>query len=167
MLVFIRHGRARARPFRLHARRRPGECRDPYRGISKSCAMVDVHRRQRRPVVMGLGSRGASHRARIRATGWLIRGDEGIRNLPSPSQRIVAACRFEFARFFQWWAAGSARSGLSGTVSGLSAHFTAGSSQLMHWSSVRPEMATTGSNSFPHFAQRVMHSMTDAPIFRP
>jgi hypothetical protein len=37
----------------------------------------------------------------------------------------------------------------------------------MHWSSVRPEMATTGSSSFPHFVQRVMHSMTDTPIFRP
>jgi hypothetical protein len=29
-------------------------------------------------VVMGLGSRGACHRARIRATRWLGRDDEGI-----------------------------------------------------------------------------------------
>jgi len=29
--------------------------------------------------------------------------------------------------------------GFSGTVTGLSAHFTAGSSQLMHWRSVRPD----------------------------
>jgi hypothetical protein len=35
----------------------------------------------------------------------------------------------------------------------------------MHWSSVRPEIATTGSNSFPHFAQRVMRSMANTPVF--
>src|SRR6185437_12760252 len=71
---------------------------------------------------------------------------------------------FSFA-FSQGWAAGSATIGLSGAVSGLSANFTAGSSQLIHWSSVRPEMATTGTNSFPHFAQRVMRSITDTPTF--
>jgi hypothetical protein len=45
--------------------------------------------------------------------------------------------------------------GLSGAVSGLSAHFTAGSSQLMHCRSVRPEMVITGTVRFPHFGQRV------------
>src|SRR5258705_10050324 len=44
----------------------------------------------------------------------------------------------------------------SGAVTGLSAHFTAGSSQLMHWRSVRPEMVTTGTIRFPHFGQRVV-----------
>jgi hypothetical protein len=43
----------------------------------------------------------------------------------------------------------------SGAVSGLSVHFTAGSSQLMHCRSVRPEMVTTGTIRFPHFGQRV------------
>src|SRR5207244_2617727 len=36
----------------------------------------------------------------------------------------------------------------SGAVSGLSVHFTAGSSQLMHCRSVRPEMVTTGTIRF-------------------
>jgi hypothetical protein len=45
--------------------------------------------------------------------------------------------------------------GFSGAVSGLSAHFTAGSSQLMHWRSVRPEMVITATSRFPHFGQRV------------
>jgi hypothetical protein len=49
--------------------------------------------------------------------------------------------------------------GLSGAVSGLSAHFTAGSSQLMHWRSVRPEIVITGTIRFPHFGQRVVRSM--------
>jgi hypothetical protein len=46
--------------------------------------------------------------------------------------------------------------GLSGALTGLSAHFTAGSSQLMHCRSVRPEMVTTGTIRFPHFGQRVV-----------
>jgi hypothetical protein len=49
--------------------------------------------------------------------------------------------------------------GFSGTVTGLSAHFTAGSSQLMHWRSVRPEMVITGSIRFPHFEQRIVRSI--------
>ncbi len=55
--------------------------------------------------------------------------------------------------------------GFSGAVSGLSAHFTAGSSQLMHWRSVRPEMVTTGITRFPHFGQRVIRSMTSSRFF--
>src|SRR5260370_12951017 len=55
--------------------------------------------------------------------------------------------------------------GFSAAVSGLSAHFTAGSSQLMHWRSVRPEMVTTGTIRFPHLAQRVIRSMTSSSIF--
>src|SRR5258705_5151423 len=47
--------------------------------------------------------------------------------------------------------------GFSGAVTGLSAHFTAGSSHLMHWRSVRPE--TNGTNRFPHFGQLVGRSM--------
>jgi hypothetical protein len=46
--------------------------------------------------------------------------------------------------------------GFSGAVSGLSADFSAGSSQLMHWRSVRPEMVTTGTMRFPHFGQHVV-----------
>ena len=49
--------------------------------------------------------------------------------------------------------------GCSAAVSGLSADFTAGSSQLMHWRSVRPERVTTGTIRFPHFGQRVVRSM--------
>jgi hypothetical protein len=44
-------------------------------------------------------------------------------------------------------------------VSGLSAHFAAGSSQLIHWKSVRPEMVITATVCLPHFAQRVGRSM--------
>src|ERR1700736_858806 len=55
--------------------------------------------------------------------------------------------------------------GCSAAVSGLSADFTAGSSQLMHWRSVRPEMVTIGTISFPHFGQRVVISMTNPPDF--
>src|ERR1700738_4435444 len=47
----------------------------------------------------------------------------------------------------------------SEAVSGLLAHFTAGSSQLIHCRSVRPEMVTTGTIRFPHFGQRVVRSM--------
>src|SRR5260221_8111637 len=57
--------------------------------------------------------------------------------------------------------------GFSGAVSGLSAHFTAGSSQVMHWRSARPEMLTTGTNRFPHFGQRVVRSMRLLAIFPP
>ena len=32
---------------------------------------------------------------------------------------------------------------------------------------MRPEIPTTGSNSFPHFAQRVMRSITDTPTGTP
>ena len=46
--------------------------------------------------------------------------------------------------------------GLSGAVGGLSANFSAGSSQLMHWRSVRPEMVTTDTIRFPHFGQHVV-----------
>jgi hypothetical protein len=41
----------------------------------------------------------------------------------------------------------------------LSDHFTAGSSQLMHWRTVRPEMVTTGTIRFSQFGQRVVRSM--------
>jgi len=86
---------------------------------------------------------------------------------PLEPELISAFSRLAPVRFFQCWMAGSATTGLSGTVSGPSAHFAAGSSQLMHWSSVRPEMATTGSNNFPHLAQRVMRSITDTPVLAP
>jgi len=56
--------------------------------------------------------------------------------------------------------------GFSGAMSGLSAHFTAGSSQLMHWRLVRPEKVTTGTIRFPHFGQRV-RSIDILPIFSP
>jgi hypothetical protein len=49
--------------------------------------------------------------------------------------------------------------GPGGAVSGLSAHFTAGSSQLIHWKSVRPEMVITATVRFPHFGQRVVRSI--------
>ena len=49
--------------------------------------------------------------------------------------------------------------GAGGAVSGLSAHFAAGSSQLIHWKSVRPEMVITATVCLPHFAQRVGRSM--------
>jgi hypothetical protein len=55
--------------------------------------------------------------------------------------------------------------GFSGAMSGLSAHFTAGSSQLMHWRSVRPEMVTTGTICFPHFGQCVIRSMRSSRFF--
>ena len=56
--------------------------------------------------------------------------------------------------------------GFSGAVRGLSAHFTAGSSQLMHCRSVRPEMVTTAAIRFPHFGQRVIRSsMRPSRIF--
>ena len=54
---------------------------------------------------------------------------------------------------------------LSGAVGELSAHFTAGSSQPMHWKSVRPEIVTTGTIRFPHFGQRVIRSMRSSRIF--
>jgi hypothetical protein len=38
--------------------------------------------------------------------------------------------------------------GLSGAVGGLSANFSAGSSQLMHWRSVRPEIVTDTFSAF-------------------
>jgi hypothetical protein len=57
--------------------------------------------------------------------------------------------------------------GFSGAVSGLSAHFTAGSSQLMHWRSVRPEMVTTGTNRFPHFGQLIVPSTRSSRFFNP
>src|ERR1700691_4392610 len=44
-------------------------------------------------------------------------------------------------------------------MSRLSDHFTAGSSQLMHWRTVRPEMVTTGTIRFSQFGQRVVRSM--------
>jgi hypothetical protein len=62
---------------------------------------------------------------------------------------------------------GSATIGLSGAVSGLSAHFIAGSSQLMHWRSVRPEKVTTGTIRFPHFAQCVIRFMRSSRYFSP
>jgi hypothetical protein len=46
--------------------------------------------------------------------------------------------------------------GFSGAVGGLWANFTAGSSQLMHWRSVLPQIVTTGASRFPHFLQRVV-----------
>jgi hypothetical protein len=50
--------------------------------------------------------------------------------------------------------------GFSGANCGLSsAHFTPGSSQFMHWRSVRPENVTTGTIRFPHFGQCVIPSM--------
>ncbi len=55
--------------------------------------------------------------------------------------------------------------GSSAAVGGLSADFSAGSSQLMHWRSVRPERVTIATISFPHFGQRVVRSMTILPIF--
>src|SRR6202022_2987444 len=57
--------------------------------------------------------------------------------------------------------------GFSGAVSGLSAHFSAGSSQLIHLRSVRPEMVTTGTIRFPHFGQRVVRSMRSSRFFTP
>src|SRR5260370_30677111 len=57
--------------------------------------------------------------------------------------------------------------GFSGAVRGLSAHLSAGSSQLMHCRSVRPEMVTTGAIRFPHFGQRVSRSMRPSRIFTP
>jgi hypothetical protein len=57
--------------------------------------------------------------------------------------------------------------GFSGAVSELSAHFTAGSSQPMHWKSVRPEMVTTGAVRFPHFGHRVTQIHEILPIFSP
>src|SRR5258708_2645677 len=76
---------------------------------------------------------------------------------PSPLQ--PEACRVVQAR--------SSTIGFSGAVSGLSYHFTAGSSQLMHWRSVRPEMVTTGISRFPHFGQRVVRSMKSSRVFHP
>ena len=52
-------------------------------------------------------------------------------------------------------------------MSGLSAHFAAGSSQLMHWRSVRPEKVTTGTIRFLHFGQCVIRSIEILPIFSP
>src|ERR1700678_2979235 len=52
-------------------------------------------------------------------------------------------------------------------MSRLSDHSTAGSSQLMHWRSVRPEMVTTGTIRFPHFGQRVVRSMRFSRFFTP
>src|ERR1700692_4193947 len=57
--------------------------------------------------------------------------------------------------------------GFSGAMSGRSAHFTAGSSQLMHWRSVRPEMVTTGISRFPHFGQCVIRSMRSSRFCPP
>ena len=55
--------------------------------------------------------------------------------------------------------------GYSGAMTRLSAHFTAGSSQLMHWRSVRPERVTTGTICFPHFGQCVIRSMRSSRFF--
>jgi hypothetical protein len=44
---------------------------------------------------------------------------------------------------------------------------TAGSSQPMHWKSVRPEIVTTGTISFPHFGQRVIRSVRSSRFFSP
>jgi hypothetical protein len=55
--------------------------------------------------------------------------------------------------------------GPGGAVSGLSAHFTAGSSQLIHWKSVRPEMVITATVRFPHFGQRVVRSMASSRFY--
>jgi hypothetical protein len=41
----------------------------------------------------------------------------------------------------------------------------AGSSQLMHWRSVRPDKVTTGTRCFPHFWQCVIRSMRFPPVF--
>jgi hypothetical protein len=60
---------------------------------------------------------------------------------------------------------GSASIGFSGAICGLSANFTAGSSQLMHWRSVRPDKVITGTRCFPHFGQCVIRSMRSLPIF--
>jgi hypothetical protein len=60
---------------------------------------------------------------------------------------------------------GSATIGFSGTISGVSAHLIAGSSQLMHWRSVRPDRVTTGTRCFPHLGQCVIRSMRSLPIF--
>jgi hypothetical protein len=54
-----------------------------------------------------------------------------------------------------------------GAVSGLSAHFTAGSSQLIHCKSVRPAMVITGTIRFPHFRQHVVRSIKSSPVFPP
>jgi hypothetical protein len=59
-----------------------------------------------------------------------------------------------------------ARLAPQGLKAGLSADLTAGSSQLMHWRSVRPEMVTTGTNRFPHFGQCVIRSMRSPPNYR-
>jgi hypothetical protein len=61
------------------------------------------------------------------------------------------ACRVAQAR--------SCTIGFSGAVNGLSDHFAAGSSQLMHWRTVRPQMVTTGTIRFSQFGQRVVRSM--------
>jgi len=52
-----------------------------------------------------------------------------------------------------------------GAVSGLSAHFTAGSSQLIHCKSVRPAMVITGTIRFSHFRQYVVRSIKSSPVF--
>jgi len=54
-----------------------------------------------------------------------------------------------------------------GALSELSTHFTAGSSQPMHWKAVQPEIVTTGTVSFPHFGQRVIRSMRSSRFFSP
>jgi hypothetical protein len=35
----------------------------------------------------------------------------------------------------------------------------------MHWKSVRPEIVTTGTMTFPHFGQRVIRSMRSSRFF--
>lgn len=50
-------------------------------------------------------------------------------------------------------------------MSGLSAHFAAGSSQLIHWKSVRPEMVITATVRLPHFAHRVGRSMASSRFY--
>src|SRR4030088_1019983 len=55
--------------------------------------------------------------------------------------------------------------GFSEALGGLSAHFTTGPSQLLHWRSVRPERVTTGIIRFPHFGQRVVRSMRSSRFF--
>jgi hypothetical protein len=62
---------------------------------------------------------------------------------------------------------GSAAICFSGAISGLSAHFTTGSSQLMHWRSVRPDKVITGTRCFPHLGQCVIGFMRSLPIFLP
>jgi hypothetical protein len=64
-------------------------------------------------------------------------------------------------------AVGSAAICFSGAISGLSAHFTTGSSQLMHWRSVRPDKVITGTRCFPHLGQCVIGFMRSLPIFSP